>query len=149
MSGGDWLSGISIFASVVSAIGTAITAYIAYRALNVWVPEREVRYRDAFITSILHYKACVKSLPQYIDEKNHSELLDELSQAKLECDKNWCFVDYRKNKSLFNCYTRINSHHVMVMGFQIEQNELLDCCYEMISLLLDEQQISHIYILNN
>ncbi|MEY0256050.1 hypothetical protein AB7X32_19990 [Morganella morganii] len=137
MNIGDWFSGIAAFAAVVSAIGTVFTAYIAYKALSTWKPQREAGYRDAFRLSLLDYRALVKGMPKYIDESKHSDLLEELSLAKLECDKNWDIATYKKSRRLSKYYDQLGVNHCFFMAFQINREELLDHCNQTL-IRLDE-----------
>ncbi len=130
MNIGDWFSGIAAFAAMVSAIGTVFTAYIAYKALSAWKPQRETELRDKFRLSLFDYIAKVENLPEYVDIRKHSSLLDELSHAKMQCDKSWAIADYKKSRRLSKYYHELDCKHGFFMAFQIEQRELLDHCRE-------------------
>ncbi|MCU6238316.1 hypothetical protein KWH75_14715 [Morganella morganii] len=135
MSIGDWFSGIAAFAAVISAVGTVFTAYIAFKALNAWKPQRESELRDRFRLSLFDYVVKVENLPEYVDEREHASQLDELSHAKAQCDKDWAIADYKKNRRLSEYYHGLNYKHVIFMAFQIEQRELLGHCREMVARL--------------
>nr|ELR5039306.1 hypothetical protein [Providencia stuartii]ELR5082465.1 hypothetical protein [Providencia stuartii] len=133
----DWFSGIAAFAAVVSAAGTMFTAYIAYKALSAWKPQREVELRDRFRLSLLDYKLLVERLPEHVDENKNAELIEKISHAKELCDKTWDLTDYKKNRRLAKYYEQLGTKHGFFMAFQIEQKELLEHCKQTI-IRLDE-----------